>query len=479
LPALSAQREQTILRRKRRLQARMPALRQKIKFFMKTIFSKISFLSLIILSLFVGVNAQQSGLPANVTTANSITEFEVNGLKVIVKSRPGAPTVSAGLFLRGGVRNLTPATAGIESLMLSTATEASKKFPREILRKELSRMASTLSSGSTEDFSVISLTSTRPNFNRTWEIFTDVVLNPSFTKEGFDLVRDRISTALRNESVSPDSFLNVLEHKVVYANHPYANDPSGSLETIGSFKLEDIRAYHQKVMQTSRLLLVIVGDVDAESLKKQIADSFGKLPRGDYKEPALPQLSFEKPTLDITSKTVETNYVKGVFAAPSLTNPDYYAMRVAITLLQSKVVQEVRNKRQLSYAPNAEMNDDAANTANIYVTAVDANQAVGIMLREIDSMRENAVDQDEFTGLPGFFLTTYFIRQETNAAQVGELARFELIGGGWRNSLSFLDKMREVTPADVQAVAKKYMKNVRFVVIGNPSAINKEIFLKN
>lgn len=440
---------------------------------------KIYILAFLILTFFLSTNAQQTGQPTTASQANLITEFDVNGLKVIVKNRPGAPTVSAGLFLRGGVRNLTPATAGIENLMLSTATEASKKFPRDVLRKELSRMASTLSSGSGEDFSVISLTSTRPNFDRTWEIFTDVILNPSFTKEDFDLVRDRISTALRNESVTPDSFLDVLEHKVVYANHPYANDPSGTLETIGSFKLEDVRAYHQKAMQNSRLLLVIVGDVDSATLKKQITASFGKLPRGDYKEAALPQVTFEKPTLDITPKSIETNYVKGIFAAPSLTNPDYYAMRVAITLLQAKVVQEVRYKRQLSYAPNADMNDYAANTANIYVTAVDANQAISIMLREIESMRENGVAADDFTGLPSFFLTIYFIRQETNAAQVGELARFELIGGGWRNSLSFLDKMREVTPADVKAVAKKYMKNLRFVVIGNPSAIDKEIFLPN
>jgi predicted Zn-dependent peptidase len=446
---------------------------------MKTLFSKIVLLSLTISLFLSSTAAQQSGLPTTPSQANLITEFEVNGLKVIVKRRPGAPTVSAGLFLRGGVRNLTPATAGIENLMLSTATEASKKFPREVLRKELSRMASSLSAGSNEDFSVISLSSTRPNFDRTWEIFTDIILNPAFTQKDFDLVRDRISTALRNESISPDSLLNAQENKIVYANHPYANDPNGTLETIGSFKLEDIRAYHKKAMQSSRLLLVVVGDVDSTVLKKQISDSFGKLPRGKYKEKALPQLNFEKPTLDITSKTVETNYVKGIFAAPSLTSPDYYAMRVAITLLQSKVVQEVRNKRQLSYAPNAEMNDAAANTANIYVTAVDANQAVSIMLREIESMRKNGVDEDEFTGLPGFFLTTYFIRQETNAAQVGELARFELIGGGWRNSLSFLDKMREVKPEDVKAVAQKYMKNLRFVVIGNPSAIDREIFLQN
>ncbi|MBS1797028.1 MAG: insulinase family protein [Acidobacteria bacterium] len=438
---------------------------------------KILLLTFVVLSFVFAAGAQSSGQPSTGAQANLISDFEVNGLKVIVKRRTGAPTVSAGLFIRGGARNLTPATAGIESLMLSVAAEASKNFPRDVMRKELTRMASSLGSGSNEDFSVMSLTSTRQNFDRTWEIFTDAALNPSFTAEDFDLVRGKILTALRNQSISPDSALDALQDKVIYANHPYASDPNGTPETLAGFKVDDLRAYHKKVMQTSQLLLVVVGDVDPATLQKRVADSFGKLPRGDYKEQPLPALNFDKPSLDITNRAVETNYIKGIFAAPSLNNPDYYAMRVAMTLLQSKVINEVRNKRQLSYAPNAEMEDDAANTANIYVTANDANQSVFIMLKEIEKMRDSGVDEDEFTGLPGFFLTTYFIKQETNASQVAELARYELIGGGWRNSLSFIDKMLAVRPEDVQTVARKYMKNIRFVVIGNPASINKKIFV--
>lgn len=438
---------------------------------------KIYILAFLILSFVFAANAQNGGQPTTKSQADLISDFDVNGLKVIVKRRPNAPTVAAGLFIRGGVRNLTPQTAGIESLMLSTATEASKKFPRTIMRKELSKMASNISAGSNEDFSAFSLVSTRSNFDKTWDIFTDVVMNPSFMQADFDLVRGRILTALKNQSTSPDNALDVLQDKVVYANHPYSNDPNGTPETIAAFKTEDIRAYYKKVMTTSQLLLVVVGDVDPETLKARVAASLGNLPKGTYKEEPLPQLAFAAPTLDITNRAIETNYIKGIFAAPSLDNPDYYAMRVAMTLLQSKVINEVRNRRQLSYAPNAEMQDDAANTANIYVTANDANQSVFLMLKEIENMRENGVGEEEFTGLPGYFLTTYFIKQETNASQVAELARYELIGGGWRNSLAFIDKMLAVKPEDVKTVANKYMKNIRFVVIGNPSAINKQIFI--
>jgi zinc protease len=66
--------------------------------------------------------------------------------------------------------------------------------------------------------------------------------------------------------------------------------------------------------------------------------------------------------------------------------------------------------------------------------------------------------------------------QETNMAQVQELARYELLGGGWRNSLDFLEHLRTVSPQDVQRVAQKYMRNLRFVVIGDPKSIDRNIF---
>ena len=432
---------------------------------------KFIFSALLLLSFIIAGYAQTATSPDK-----SVTEFDVNGLKVIFKRRPSSPTVSAGLFTRGGVKNQTAQSAGIETLTLTTATEASAKYPREALRKELARTGSGISAGAGYDFGVVSLTSTRQNFDKTWEIFTDIVLNPAFTPEDFGLAKERLLTALRNQSISPDSSLDILQDKVIYANHPYSIEPSGTIESINNLKIEDLRAFHKNLLQTSRLLLVIVGDLDAQTVQKQITASFGKLPRGDYKDQPVPRISFTQPTLDVTARTIPTNYVKGIFAAPSLADPDYYAMRVAMTILQSRVYTEIRTKRNLSYAPNAEMENNAANTANIYVTSVDANQSIYLMLKEIENMRNGLIEDEGFTGVPGYFLTTYYISQETNSAQVAELARYELIGGGWRNSLAFLDKIREVTAKDVQAVSQKYMKNIRFVVIGDPAAIKKEIF---
>jgi len=420
-----------------------------------------------------------------------VTEFDVNGLKVLVKRREGSLTVSANLFLRGGVQNITAENAGIEALMLSAATEASEHFPRERLRSELSRMGTVIGSGVNYDYSALTMAAPRRDFDRSWEIFTDIALNPSFTSADVGLVQSRLVAALRDDTDDPDTYLQRLEERVAYAGHPYLNRADGTAESVGRLTVADLQAYHQKMMQTSRLLLVIVGDLDATQLKSRITAAFGKLPRGNYKAEAIPQLVFEKSTVTITPRTLPTNYIQGVFSAPPLNSPDIYPMRIAASLLSQRVLEEVRFRRNLSYAPDAFLRSQGANVGGIYVTAVDANQSVQVMLYEIARLQrgktlklapdesgpiEGAIDQSDIKASVAGYLTNYYIGQETNAAQAGDLAQAELTGGGWRNSAEFINRLRAVTPADVQRVAQKYMRNIRFVVLGDPRAINVNVF---
>jgi zinc protease len=406
-----------------------------------------------------------------------VSEFDVNGLKVLMKRREGSLTVAAGLFIRGGANNINASNAGIESLMLSASTEATTGFPREKMRSELSSMGTLIGSNANADYSVLSLACTRMHFDRSWQLFTDVILRPAFTKEDVSLVRQRAIVSLSDDQDSPDVYLQKLQDQVAYAGHPYLNDTDGTPETIAKFTVDDLRKYHDHLMETSRLLLVIVGDLNPADVRGLIANSIGKLPRGTYKPQEVPPLNFEKSTVEVTPRSLPTNYIQGLFTAPSLTSPDIYPMRVASSLLRDRVFEEVRQKRNLSYAPDAFLRNQAANVGGLYVTAVDANQSVKVMLNEIARLQQQPVRADEIQGVIAQYLTTYYLGQETNAAQAGELAQYELIGGGWRTSTDFLEKLSAVTAADVQRVAQKYMKNIRFVVLGDPKSVDTNVFV--
>jgi zinc protease len=409
-----------------------------------------------------------------------VTEFDVNGLKVLVKRREGSLTVAAQLYFRGGVENINATNAGVEAFMLSVASEASASYPRDRMRKETARMGTVIGGSANYDYSALAMTATRTNFDKSWDIFADVAMNPSFTKEDVDLVKSRLVSSLSDDTDEPDTYLQRLQEKVAYAGHPYLNRPEGTAETVARLSAEDLRAYHKNMMQTSRLLLVIVGDLDQAQLKARITATFSKLPRGDYKAPALPPLVFNSSSIEVTSRQLPTNYIQGFYTAPPITSPDIYPMYVASSLLRDRVFEEVRVKRNMSYAPDAFLRTQAANIGGIYVTAADqyANEAVRVMLAEITRLQHDPpVSRDDISSVVAQFMTTYYIGQETNAAQAANMAQYELIGGGWRNSLSFFEKLRAVTPADVQRVSQKYMRNIRFVVLGNPAKIDKNVFV--
>jgi zinc protease len=419
---------------------------------------------------------QQSVQSVVAKQAALVTEFDVNGLKVLVKRREGSLTVAASLFIRGGANNITSGNAGIEALMLDSSTEATATFPRDRMRNESARMGTVIGSYVNSDYSALALRCTRQNFDRSWQMFTDVALRPSFTKEDVALVQDRLVVSLRDDTDDPDTYLQRLQERVAYAGHPYLNRAEGTADTVSRLTVDDLRRYHDKVMETSRLLLVIVGDLNSTEIRNLVAASLGKLPRGNYKPEPVPQLSFEKSSVEVTARELPTNYIQGLFTAPGLTSPDIYAMRVASSILRDRVFEEVRIKRNLSYAPDAFLRSQAANIGGIYVTAVDANQSVRLMLNEIARLQHELVDADDIKGVVAQYLTTYYMGQETNASQAAELAQYELIGGGWRNSIEFFEKLNAVTPADIQRVAQKYMRNIRFVVIGDPKSVDTAVF---
>src|SRR4051794_9221675 len=161
--------------------------------------------------------AQSVATPSLAGQAANVTEFDVNGLKVILKRRESSPTVSVGLFLRGGVRNYSDKTAGIENLMLNSAIEAGQTYNRQAVRRELARTGSTIGASASSDFSVVSIASTRDNFDLNWRIFADVTMKPLFDPADVSRVRDQMVTGLRNQEDTPDSALDVLEDKIIYA----------------------------------------------------------------------------------------------------------------------------------------------------------------------------------------------------------------------------------------------------------------------
>ncbi len=125
------------------------------------------------------------------------------------------------MYFKGGVALLEPESAGLEALTLEIATDASKNYPRDILSSKLASMNSHVSASSGLDYSSINLLCVKQYFDDSWKIFSDVITNPSFTDEDFQLEKEQQINAVKQSQDDPDDYLNDLVNDAFYTNHPY------------------------------------------------------------------------------------------------------------------------------------------------------------------------------------------------------------------------------------------------------------------
>jgi len=417
--------------------------------------------------------------PAITSPSDSLTsKFDVAGIPVILRRVSANNVVAANLYLLGGTRQLTAANQGIETLLLEVSERGTAKYPRDLLRAKMARLGSAIGVSANADWTTISLRATTTGLDSTWAILADRVMAPRLDPAEVELVREQFVTATRQRKDSPDALLDYLADSIAFSGHPYALEPTGTEQSLTSITTADLKAYHTSQVVTSRMILVVVGNVSRTKVEKLVRETLGRMPRGNYTW-TLPDPPAELPSAYVVEKrTLPTNYLQGYFHGPKATSKDYPALRLACAVLSGRLFAEVRGRRNLTYSVNAPFVERAFSLGGLYVTTTQPDEVLEIMQEQITSMREGTITNDGLERLVQQFIVTYFLDNETNADQANMLARAELYQGDFRLAAQFVDELRAVTPEQIQRAARTYMGKVRWAYVGDPSKVTPARMLR-
>ncbi len=410
--------------------------------------------------------------PANDADSDTLTvRFDVSGIPVILRRVTANTVVAANLYLLGGVRQLTPTTEGIESLLLEASERGTRKYPRDVLRAKMARLGSAIGVSPGLDWTTVALRSTVSGFDSTWAILADRIIAPRLEPADVELVREQFVSGLRQRKDSPDALLDFLADSITYVGHPYALEPLGSDVSLSKLSIADLRAYHAAQMVTSRMLLVVVGNVSRARVERLVRESIGRLPAGSYTW-KMPEPPMALPSAYVVAKrTLPTNYLQGYFQGPPANSRDYAALRLACAVLSGRLFSEVRQKRNLTYDVGAPFVERAFASGGLYVTTTQPDEVLAIMRQQITELQEGFITPEGLERLVQQFIVTYFLDNETNADQANLLARAALYQGDFTKATNFVNDLRAVTPQDINAAARKYMTNVRWAYVGDPTKI--------
>lgn len=400
------------------------------------------------------------------------TSFDVGGVKVILRQISGNDVVAANLYLLGGTRQVTPATSGIEPFLLEVSERGTAKYSRDRLRRTMAQLGTDIVVSPSYDWTVFGIRSTREVFDSTWSIFADRLSHPTLAKSEINLVRNQFLSAVRQRRDDPDASAEVLADSIAFIGHPYAIPVSGTEASVAAFDSATLRNYVRSQIVTSRMLLVVVGDIDRAHVEKLVRQSLGNLPRGNYQWTLPPRLPELPTALAVERRSLPTNYILGYYSGPLADSHDYQALRIATSVLTGRMFAEIRTRQNLTYDVHAPFLDRAATAGGLYVSTVSPDTTLKLMRAAISDLETGLLDRTGLEQLELQFITEYFLDNETNAAQADFLARSQLYQGDYRAADRFVADLRRVTPEEVQRVVRTYMKGIRFAYVGDPSKVN-------
>jgi zinc protease len=400
------------------------------------------------------------------------TSFDVSGVHVILRQNDANNVVAANLYFLGGARQVTEANAGIEPILLDVSERGTAHYPKDALRRAMSRLGSEIVVAPSADWTMFGIRSSTEVFDSTWAIFADRVMHPTLAKPEINVVKAQYLSGIRQRRDDPDALVDYLADSITFVGHPYAVSVAGNDRSIPAIDSTELREYQRNQFVTSRMLLVVVGNVDRAHIERLVAQSIGQLPRGNYTWSPPPRVPEAQTAVVIERRQLPTNYILGYYSGPLAKGQDYQALRVATSVLTGRMFAEIRTRENLTYDVHAPFVDRAATLGGLYVTTVSPDTTLKLMRAAIVDLQQGMLDPVGLKQLEEQFITEYFLDNETNAAQADFLARSQVYEGDYREADRFVDELKSITPEAVQRVARKYMKGIRFAYVGDPKKLD-------
>ncbi|MDP5093733.1 MAG: insulinase family protein, partial [Polaribacter sp.] len=259
-----------------------------------------SIITLLFLSLSISAQVDRTKIPEsapapkiNIGTPEKFTL--PNGLQVLVVENHKLPRVSVTL----DIDNLPMAQGdkkGVENFVGGMLGTGTTNITKEAFDKEVDYLGANIGFGSESAYA----SSLSKYFPRVLELMADAAFNPVFTQEEFDKQKKQALDGIKSNENSVAAIAGRVDRLLTYGkNHPYGEFTSET--TIKNISLQDVKDHYNKVFKPNNAYLVVIGDVDFKTIKKQITTLFSGWQKGEIVTQPLPEVT--------NPKTTEINFV--------------------------------------------------------------------------------------------------------------------------------------------------------------------------
>jgi zinc protease len=436
---------------------------------MNSVTCKHGALARVALTLFLALAALQ--LHAATSTSSVAEHVLSNGLRIFVKPDRRAPVVVSMLWYRVGSVDEHSGRTGLAHVVEHMMFKGTPKVPAGQYANLISQAGGRFNAFTSRDYTGYFQTLHKDQLALALRLEADRMSNLILDKAEFEReVRVVMEERRWRYDDQPRSLTHESLMAVALFAHPYRNPIIGWMSDLENMTIEDVRAFYEQWYAPNNAVLVVVGDVDPQQVIALARKEFGAIerravpqtrPQNDPPQRGLRRLTVKAPA--------EQPYVLMAYRAPTLLDPEKdrepYALEMLAYVLDGNEAARLNStlvrREKIAASVDASYDGVSRGPGMFYLSGVpvsgrSAADLEAALKREVQRVAADGVNEEELKRAKAQIIAAQVFRRDSMMAQAREIGSFETLGFSYKTMDVIVEKLRSVTAAEVQAVARKY-----------------------
>lgn len=389
-----------------------------------------------------------------------------NGLTLIIREDHSAPVVSAQAWcVAGSIDEGAWLGAGLSHVLEHMLFKGTSKRAGSRIDQEIQEAGGYMNAYTSFDRTVYWINVPNTGATTAIDVLCDIMQNATLPPDEMAKEKQVILREMDMNQDDPSRRSSRRLFETAYTRSPYRFTVIGYPDIYNALEREDVLAYYRQKYAPNNLVFVVVGDISAEAVEKQIREAF----QGVKAKPQSPRTLAEEPRQVaareiIEEAPIELAHFHFAWHIPDIRHPDVPLLDVLSTLLgagrSSRLYQEVREKKGVVHSVDA-WTYSPGNPGLFGMSGVaepaQFNEARTAMLAEIERMKNELVAPEELGKAVKQFTAATLASRKTMQGQAQDLGSNWLAAGDLNFSERYLAAVKRITPADLQRVARTYL----------------------
>jgi len=393
-----------------------------------------------------------------------------SGMRVGIERNDDSRVFAVHLMLRPRSASEPEGKTGIADMLHRMFLRGTASYDRAALAARLDELGAQLKVHdsaaipyddyyTTPEFSFLRLQMPSDRWREAVALLAEIVLHPRLDPDDLEDVRQEMLDGLRRADESTRERAGALFDRTLAPGHPLSRPPEGTLETVSSITLHDLRAFHAAYVTGRRTVYSQVGPVDPAAALAAVREAFAGLEPG-AEPPSVPTPPVTAPGLEATDSLgkEQAQIVMGyVFDADP---DDLVALGVAGTLLSKRLGFELREKRGLAYSIGASIGPWGGRERlriGMGTRQDNVDEALAGIREQVRKFAEGEPDADEVRRAANALRGRLLMRRMTRVNQAYFMGLAELDGHAGLDTRERLDALLGVGAEDVRRVLRRYL----------------------